>query len=639
MNGFFSLLHTLLFPKVKKELEELTNSLAPLPGLHPTLKLPRIIVVGDENSGKSSILERICGLEVLPRGEGITTRLATLLCLQHDLAATTPVISVTLPGQPSQTGLTATQARELVEKENSRIRDEGPGIDIDNMVTIGVRSAQALTIDLVDLPGIIAIQVEQRLADLSKACTKKYLDDPETGVVVCVLDANAPNLRASSAVRLIQDSSHGIQARTIGVFTRVDDAQRWNWKQEVGGTGPLWKLEKLLLKDLVQFPDYKPIFSAMGGGFVAVKNRNTQSISQVDLGTSVEDEMNWLMTRSAFTINGPKAFLQPIANNLDSNGSEPEPEAEIDDASSAAGSFWECLSGIELTPLGKMHLGLAALMTRIDMMFNRHLNESWVPGELAKNAQERERLQLSLAALGKDPIGININDCGDFLPIVKAKITAVFTPAKIDALCESPLFNLGETFSWELLGNNSRRTRMAAIVKLQEHMEHHLCGGSSALVAAFAASLAQEVKVCFDTDIAGDWQLHRFHELRDLLAGSILADALQHGEDFGAKALTVIQMLLLTLRVKLPHMSGEETRLTLESALADCLMEFVALQVLELPHNATCFAFLEAHLTALNAPNPLEACAATRLDLQLRLKKTEEFDRVISTLGQSPCDA
>lgn len=55
----------------------------------------------------------------------------------------------------------------------------------------------------------------------------------------------------------------------------------------------------------------------------------------------------------------------------------------------SSSSFWDCVTGMELTSLGKLHLGLPALMTRIDWMFNRHLNESWVPGELAKNAEER----------------------------------------------------------------------------------------------------------------------------------------------------------------------------------------------------------------------------------------------------------
>jgi hypothetical protein len=232
------------------------------------------------------------------------------------------------------------------------------------------------------------------------------------------------------------------------------------------------------------------VFKAMGGGFVGVKNRNTQSIVQVDLAASAEDEMNWLLTHSAFSISGPKAFLQPVADIQNTNG---DTDDVLDTASSTVSSYWECVTPMELSPLGKIHLGLSALMTRIDWMFNQHLNASWVPGELAKNAEERARLQQSLASLGKDPATINLNNSGDLCAIVKSKIATVFTPEKIDALCDSPLFDLAN-FSWEPLGATSRYTRMAAIDKLHTQMKEHLSGGSSALVIAFAASLAQEVK-------------------------------------------------------------------------------------------------------------------------------------------------
>lgn len=45
---------------------------------------------------------------------------------------------------------------------------------------------------------------------------------------------------------------------------------------------------------------YLPVFKVMGGGFVGVKNRDTQSKKPVDLAASAEDEMNWLLTRSGF---------------------------------------------------------------------------------------------------------------------------------------------------------------------------------------------------------------------------------------------------------------------------------------------------------------------------------------------------
>eukprot|EP00976_Prorocentrum_cordatum_P039983 812060-Prorocentrum_minimum.AAC.1 len=47
------------------------------------LTFPRIIVVGQESTGKSSVLERIAMLPLFPRGEDICTRLPIELRLQH----------------------------------------------------------------------------------------------------------------------------------------------------------------------------------------------------------------------------------------------------------------------------------------------------------------------------------------------------------------------------------------------------------------------------------------------------------------------------------------------------------------------------------------------------------------------------
>jgi dynamin 1-like protein len=38
------------------------------------LKLPQIVVIGSQSTGKSSLLESIIGKEFLPRGKGIVTR-------------------------------------------------------------------------------------------------------------------------------------------------------------------------------------------------------------------------------------------------------------------------------------------------------------------------------------------------------------------------------------------------------------------------------------------------------------------------------------------------------------------------------------------------------------------------------------
>mmetsp|Transcript_25332 Transcript_25332/g.41156 ORF Transcript_25332/g.41156 Transcript_25332/m.41156 type:complete len:106 (+) Transcript_25332:124-441(+) len=51
-------------------------------GIHHDVPLPQIAVMGDQSSGKSSVLEAISGVP-FPRGAGLTTRCPVQLILKH----------------------------------------------------------------------------------------------------------------------------------------------------------------------------------------------------------------------------------------------------------------------------------------------------------------------------------------------------------------------------------------------------------------------------------------------------------------------------------------------------------------------------------------------------------------------------
>jgi GTPase SAR1 family protein len=53
------------------------------------IDLPQIVVVGSQSSGKSSVLEAICGRDFLPRGTGIVTRRPLILQLLNKKASST----------------------------------------------------------------------------------------------------------------------------------------------------------------------------------------------------------------------------------------------------------------------------------------------------------------------------------------------------------------------------------------------------------------------------------------------------------------------------------------------------------------------------------------------------------------------
>jgi hypothetical protein len=152
------------------------------------LNLPRVIVIGDEKAGKSSTLERFSMVEVLPRDVAFCTRQPVVLKLRYnpDIPQDSPRFVLTIPND-----LEGSQAifweefddvvviRGLIEERMVAIKESGKGILMDSEVIVEIHSCGVPSIDLVDLPGLISVLVEEpgepdNLAELSELCTKKY---------------------------------------------------------------------------------------------------------------------------------------------------------------------------------------------------------------------------------------------------------------------------------------------------------------------------------------------------------------------------------------------------------------------------------------------------------------------------------
>ena len=319
------------------------------------MKLARIVVIGDESAGKSSTLERIAMSAVLPRSAGICTRMPVVLKLRHDPAIEKDIY-VQLPGaelQKMEGG--EKEARDLVDDTMRTIE----GIEADKEIIVEIRSKDVPTLDLVDLPGLIAARADgtepPTISAQTAACTQKYLDDPRTGVVVCVIPAGIDNLRSSRALGLVLNSCRkDLIPHTLGVFAKADKAKDSDWEDEEQA-GPMWRLEDRLrgsAEDSVELPN----------GYVAIKNRNSRSKVDVSIEECCENEYSWFLGKSEMT----RAFLDE-----------------------------ELLLG------GR--LGLTNLIKRIDKVFCKQLASNWLPGELAAIKRKEDSLQAELAALGTDP--------------------------------------------------------------------------------------------------------------------------------------------------------------------------------------------------------------------------------------------
>ncbi|KAG5340908.1 hypothetical protein C0989_012660 [Termitomyces sp. Mn162] len=185
------------------------------------LKLPSIVVIGSQSSGKSSVLEAIVGHEFLPKGNNMVTRRPIELTLIHTPAEndTTPIEYGEFPGlglgkitnfadiQRTLTDLNlAVSTSEAVSNEPIDLRIYSPNVP---------------DLTLIDLPGYVQIssmdQPESLKEKIAVLCDK-YIREPNIILAVCAADvdlANSPALRASRKV-------DPLGLRTIGVITKMD---------------------------------------------------------------------------------------------------------------------------------------------------------------------------------------------------------------------------------------------------------------------------------------------------------------------------------------------------------------------------------------------------------------------------------
>ncbi|KAI8384557.1 P-loop containing nucleoside triphosphate hydrolase protein [Radiomyces spectabilis] len=182
-----------------------------------TLKLPSIVVIGSQSSGKSSVLEAIVGHEFLPKGTNMVTRRPIELTLIHT------------PGQDEeygefpQLGLGKMHDFKKIQKTlvdmNLAVSEEE--CVSDKPIELRVYSPNVPDLTLIDLPGYIQIsnrnQPETLKNKIEDLC-EKYIRGPNIILAVCAANvdlANSPALRASR-------KWDPLGLRTIGVITKMD---------------------------------------------------------------------------------------------------------------------------------------------------------------------------------------------------------------------------------------------------------------------------------------------------------------------------------------------------------------------------------------------------------------------------------
>ncbi|MEJ1282913.1 hypothetical protein NN561_013876 [Cricetulus griseus] len=201
---------------------DLIDSLRAL-GVEQDLALPAIAVIGDQSSGKSSVLEALSGV-ALPRGSGIVTRCPLVLKLKQLGQGEEWRGKVTYKDTEVEVS-DPTEVEGEINKAQNFIAGKGLGIS-DELISLEVSSPNVPDLTLIDLPGITRVAVGNQPADIGyqiKRLIKTYIQKQET-INLVVVPSNV-DIATTEALSMAQEVDPEGD-RTIGILTKPDLVDR-----------------------------------------------------------------------------------------------------------------------------------------------------------------------------------------------------------------------------------------------------------------------------------------------------------------------------------------------------------------------------------------------------------------------------
>ncbi|RAL39963.1 hypothetical protein DM860_008103 [Cuscuta australis] len=225
------------------------------------IQLPTIVVVGDQSSGKSSVLESLAGIS-LPRGQGMSTRVPLIMRLKNQPdPESPPEIHLEFNGKIVPTDEAGIE--DAIISATDEVAGCGKGIS-HTPLTLLVKKCGVPDLTMVDLPGITRVPVKGQPHDIYEQIRDIIMEHitSEESIILNVLSATV-DFPTCESIRMSQ-AVDPTGKRTLAVVTKADIA-------------PQGLLEKVTADEV-----------RIGLGYVCVSNRIGSESSQDERNTEAE---------------------------------------------------------------------------------------------------------------------------------------------------------------------------------------------------------------------------------------------------------------------------------------------------------------------------------------------------------------
>lgn len=252
------------------------------------IEIPHMVVVGSQSSGKSSILNSILGMDILPTGTNMVTRCPIQLELiqsKNDLKAsfgfydtingswnTIKDISIKYPNPSIEQRNEILQTIQEITQKNA-----GNGMNITfDPIHIRIYSPNIPNLSLTDLPGLtmVACTDQGQPKDIKEQIRKligKYIS-MKSSIILAVMPSRT-DIEADIALDLIKEYDPNGE-RTIGILTKIDLMN--------DGTDITHLLDGRVSKDL-----------QLAYGYYGIRNRNKIEMENKTVMDGLQLEYDW----------------------------------------------------------------------------------------------------------------------------------------------------------------------------------------------------------------------------------------------------------------------------------------------------------------------------------------------------------